>query len=193
MKLKRFPKLLLIPLVLIGIGLLTTIPALLSKKTAPTSSESSIPSDWKTFRQEQYGYTIRHPQDWQAIDESTENSRQLRVIENNKNASVKINSYIDEAMTSEERVKQGIALFKDRLYSEPGLTVKQYADDFEDRVGGWIARGEQVINGQTFIFENRGLLSDNGRVLIFHSNYRADKADQYTTIVPLIVSSFNLL
>lgn len=152
----------------------------------------TVQSGWETFKSDQYGYSIQHPKGWTVKDNSTENSRQIYVYEPNKRAYLKIDAYSDDRINSTETMKSAVSSFKQRMEEEPDLTVKEFKESIEGEVGGYIATGEQKIGDEVYLFENRGLVSANGRMLIFHRTVIKDAFAELDETLSKIIKSFSI-
>jgi hypothetical protein len=89
-------------------------------------------------------------------------------------------------------MKSFMAQFKQRIVEEPGMTLEQFNDSVEGDTGGYIASGEQDVDGKVFLFESRGLLSTRGRVLIFHRAVAKDAFDELDESLSKIIKSFSV-
>jgi len=125
-------------------------------------------------------------------DSKFPSTQEILVVDSEKNGIVKINSYQDKTITSEESVMSAITAFKQKMSSDPDIKVLMFKDSFEDRVGGFISQGEQTINEEKFLFINKGLVSTNNRILIFHGATKATVAQQYGDTTAKIIESFAL-
>lgn len=72
------------------------------------------------------------------------------------------------------------------------MKVAQFKDTSEGEVGGFIANGEQTIDNEKFLFENRGLLATNGRILIFHGAVKESESSKNGDTISKIITSFSL-
>lgn len=147
---------------------------------------------WKTFSNEQYGYTLKYPSNWQAKDNSAQNTREIVITANDKSALIKINAYHDPAMTTKEKVIQAIAAMKNRMQSEKNLRVTVFKDSIENEIGGYISQGYQKFGDEEWKFENRGLLATNDRILIMHGAVKPPFPAAQWKIVYEIMKSFAL-
>ncbi|MBI2617239.1 hypothetical protein HYW55_03845 [Candidatus Gottesmanbacteria bacterium] len=189
------PILIVAGIILVGI---LTIPKVLQKTSntaEPASEQVSVPPEsdtWETYQSSQYGYSVKHPKGWIVDDSQFATKQEISIYEPSKNAGVQINAYQDNSVNSAASMKDSMQAFKEKMSSEPNLKVAKFTDNVEGNIGGFIATGEQIINGETYIFENRGLLATNGRILIFHGNIKVDKKQEYTDTISKIMESFSL-
>lgn len=163
-----------------------------------TTSESAdrenknVNAGWETYKNDKYGYSIQHPKGWTVTDKSSGNTRQTYVYEPTKKAYVKIDAYADKKVDSALAMKSLAQVLKKRITAEPGMILKKFNDSVEGEVGGHIAIGEQTINDELFLFENRGLYSTNGRVLLFHRTVKKDAFSELDETLTKIIKSFIL-
>lgn len=181
------------------LGVVWIVSAGLKKPTVKTASfqtakgkTTSDAAGWERFHSDQFGYFVKHPKGWIVNDSGFAKKQEIWVVETTKKAAVKINAFFDKSLNSEEAVKGAIGAFREKMNSEPDLRVTEFKDSMEGKVGGFIAKGEETIGGEKFIFENRGLIATNGKILIFHGNFRADEAEKYGGVIPKIIESFGL-
>lgn len=147
---------------------------------------------WKTFSNEKYGYTLKYPSNWQAKDNSAENTREIIVTANDKSALVKINAYHDPTMITAEKVTQAVAAMKNKMKTDKNLRVTAFKDSFEGQIGGYIAQGYQKFGEEEWRFENRGLLATNDRILIMHGAVKPPFSAAQWKIVYEIMKDFSL-
>lgn len=187
------PVLIVIALGLLGVFVVPKIMQKTTPKTAEVSQTSEPDAEgWQTYQQNQYGYSIRHPKGWSVDDTKFPSTQEILVVEDGKNAMVKINAYQDKSINSEETVMKSIAAFKQKISSDPNIKLQSFKDSFEDKVGGFIAQGEQTIDGTPFVFINKGLVAVNNRILIFHGAAKKPLAKEYGETIIKIMSSFSL-
>lgn len=177
-----------------GILVLTSALVLSACNVNFTTSKSGdkAESGWETYNNDQYGYSVQHPKGWLPKDYSSETTRQIYVYEPNKRAYVKVDAYKEDKLDSPEAMKSIIQAFKERITSEQGMTLKQFNESIEGEVGGYIASGEQEAGEEVFLFENRALLSTNGRVLIFHRSVSKEAFSELDETLDKIIKSFSL-
>jgi len=185
-------------LLIIGLVFLVVFiaPKLLNKSlSSTTATRQTSPADadgWVTYHQAEYGYSIKHPEDWSVDDSTFPKDQEILVTDSKKNGVVKINSYQDKTINSQATVMASIAAFKDKLSSDSNIKLVSFKENFQDPVGGFIALGEQTINGEKFNFINKGLVATNNRILIFHGAVETTVAGQYGDTVLRIIDSFKL-
>lgn len=186
--------------VLIVVGLVVLVafvaPKILNKSgsSKTTTGQTSEPDadGWVTYHQAEYGYSIRHPQGWSVDDSTFPDDQEILIVDSSKNGVVKINSYQDRTINSQESVIASIAAFEEKLSNDPNIKLVSFKEDFQDPVGGFLAQGEQTINGEKFNFVNRGLVATNNRILIFHGATKTAVAGQYGNTTLRIIESFAL-
>jgi len=175
------------------IGALTLLPRFLLP--SPGSNSKSSPPDtsgWQTYQSDKFGFTIRHPQGWIVNDSKFSSSQEILVSAPKSAAIVKINAYFDKSISSEQAVREAVAKIKSQMDADPNITITNYQSDYKNDVGGHIISGSQVINNQNYQFENQGLISPNGRLLLFHGVAKVETANQYLKDITQIIKGFFL-
>lgn len=147
---------------------------------------------WKTFHSNQYGYSIKYPNNWQVKENNTPDTREILVTANDKTALVKINAYHDPTMTTTDKVTKAIVAMKDKMKTDKNLRITAFKDSLDGQVGGYIAQGYQKFDTEEWRFENRGLLSTNDRILIVHGAIKPPFPPEQWKIVYEIMKSFSL-
>ena len=147
---------------------------------------------WETYKSDDYGYSIQHPKGWRVVDKSSETTRQIYVYEPDNRAYVKIDAYKEDRLDSVEAIADVSEAFKEKISAEPGMVLTQFNESVEGNVGGYIAIGEQTVDDQLFLFENRGLFSTNGRAMLFHRSVLKDLFTELDETLTKIINSFSL-
>lgn len=175
----------------IGVGI---VGKSLMQKTVQRQS-SSLPAGWQTYKNDTYGYSVSYPKDWKAEDKSSNTSRRTTVYDPKGTAYIDIQAFKDDSMKDQDAIQKAITAMEAKLRSNPALTVKQFkgqAPKSGEKVGGYIAAGEETIKGVSFSFDNRGLLDTYGKVLLFHSSAKKDLAKDLNPTLSQIVKSFTV-
>lgn len=187
----------LIPIILIGVFLVGAgaiiIPNLINPKTPQTVQQvETLPEGWEQFASDKFGYSLKHPKGWTVDDSDFPSKQEIRVISPAKDASLRINAFIDTSMKSPEAVQSAMDAFETKMRTESDMTVRQFASKVEDNTGGFIGVGEQTIDGELYMFESRGLLGTSGKILIFHGVVKKSVAGQYEGVMPKLIDGFQL-
>lgn len=161
----------------------------------PQSSQSGqqVEAGWETYKSQQYGYTVKIPKGWKVTDTPSETSREISIVHPGAQSLVMITALKDEKLKDINYLKDSIKAFKEKLEKDPAtLQLAKFEDKVEGNTGGFIAIGEEKREGVNWYFEQRGLLSTNGRVLLFHGAAQSNVYKEYKDIITEIIKSFSL-
>jgi hypothetical protein len=179
-------------LIIIGIAVALVAALIFVPKLFPESSPPDA-SGLQTFQSKKFGFSVKHPQGWTVNESNFAEKQEIIISERSKNASVKINAYKDSSLDSEEAVRSAMQRFKQEMDNDPNVVVSQFKTDFQNEIGGHILIGQQIIDGENYDFQNRGLLSTNGRLILFHGVVKQDLANQeLKDAINTIIDNFKL-
>ena len=148
---------------------------------------------WETYRSDEYGYTVEIPKGWNVSDTPSENSRETTIIHPGAQALVLITALKDEGLSDLDYMRDSMAEFKEKLENDPAtLQLAKFESDIQGNVGGFIGIGEEYRSEVNWYFEQRGLLSTNGRVLLFHGAAQSNVYQEYKDIISHIIESFRV-
>lgn len=152
--------------------------------------------NWKEYKSDKFGYKVSIPASW-TIDEKVgqNGGPEILISEPKKFAFVLIRAFYDASVNSPENVEKSINAFQKSVSSQPGTIIEKFeTGEIENNTGGFIYSGEFKISDVTFRFEEKGLLSTNGRILIFRSAAVKDKNifDIFIPLMRKITESFTL-
>ena len=148
---------------------------------------------WETYRSDEYGYTVEIPKGWNVSDTPSENSRETTIIHPGAQALVLITALKDEGLSDLDYMRDSMAEFKEKLENDPAtLQLAKFESDIQGNVGGFIGIGEEYRSEVNWYFEQRGLLSTNGRVLLFHGAAQSNVYQEYEDIISHIIESFRV-
>lgn len=187
----------IVGIIVVGLVVITKLvttskaPAQTKKSTQQSLSVPVIPG-WKTYTSSKYGYSIQHPEGWTVDESRFESKQELLFTSPTKDATLRINAFFDKAVNSPEAITASVREFEKKMRAEPGMTVTQFKDMQQGKTGGFIATGEQVIHGESYVFENRGLLGTSGKILIFHGIVKKTLTKQYGDTISRMIESFRL-
>lgn len=197
----------LIPLV-IGIIVITGI-YLISKKPSNPPTTGTIPQNsptatttptsttqWKTYKAEKYGYSIKHPQNWVVEDLSSEGDQLIRIKDDQKSAFVLIETIIGPSLEKEGELEKVFIFLEDKLKKNTHLKINEFTkstNTIDKDIMGYIARGEETYSDKTVLFEERFQVGKNGRGIRFHSAYTPDSKEINQPITSAIINSFKAI
>lgn len=163
----------------------------------PTPSEKADEeSEWKTYKDEQYGYSIKHPAGWTVENVPSQNTRIIKVTSSDKLAFVMIEAIGGPTLENEEAVEEVVKYMEDKLRNNTELKVTGLSKKTEGATSGFIAQGEYVAEKDTpedqiIVFEERFLVAKNGRGLRIHSAYAKGTKETNAPITSEIIKSFS--
>ncbi|MBU1000453.1 hypothetical protein KKE78_03615 [Patescibacteria group bacterium] len=160
------------------------------KPTLSPQVATDIKDNWKTYSSGQYGYEVSYPADWELFDGNTETSRKTLIKQNTDLGYVDIQAFIDEGLSEKGKIQEAINAVEQKLKNDQNMKVNEFKSSIEGEIGGYIAQGEQTIDGDQYNFENRGLLGTNGKILLFHGVYKKIAPEDYLQKIRKIMTSF---
>ena len=85
-------------------------------------------------------------------------------------------------------MKDSIAKFKEKLENDSAtLKLDTFNEQTDGNIRAFIATGLERRGGADWVFEQRGMLSTNGRVLLFHGAAQSAVSTAYTDVVSEII------
>ena len=166
------------------------------KESTSESGQSTATKDieWETYKDDQYGYTVKIPRGWTVTNSPSETSREITIMHPGAQAIVLVTSLKDEGLKDITYMKESMKAFKAKLENDPStVQVAKFEDKVEGNTGGFIAIGEEKRSGVNWYFEQRGLMSTKGRIMLFHGAAQANVYKQYKDIISEIIESFTVV
>jgi len=146
---------------------------------------------WETYTSEQYGYTVKIPSGWKVTDTPSETSREISIVHPQAKALVLITALKDANLKDIDYMKSSIAQFKEKLENDPSITkLGKFTDKVEGSVGMFAVRGLEKREGAEWYFEQRGILSTAGKVVLFHGAAQSTTNKAYADVISEIIESF---
>lgn len=147
---------------------------------------------WQTYTSDEYGYTFKIPSGWKVIDIPKETSREIIITHPQTKAMVSITALKDERIKDVNFMKDSIAKFIDKLKNDPVIVriISEPNQQVTGNKGTFIVKGEEKKEGKNWYFEQRGVLSTDGKVLLFYGKSLTSEGDVYTNIVTEIIDSY---
>lgn len=161
-------------------------------KLVSNKSTSTPASDWKTYKNDQYGYSLKHPKGWIVKDQSTADKREVLVAQSENLANVLIVGIKDESLKDKTSMESTIKAREEYKKAESGLKIVGFKSQVEDKKGGWILVGEKTIDGKQWAVMERGLVDIYGKVLLEQSGYSLENGKDYKDVVGQILDSFKV-
>lgn len=148
---------------------------------------------WRTHTNDQTGYTVKIPSHWKVTETPSETSREINIAHPKNKALVQITALKDEGLKDMNYLKSSVAEFKARLENDPDITeLGQFKDQYDKDTGAFIARGFEKRNDKDWYFEQRGILSTKGRVVLMHGAVLGTLNKEYLNIIADIMDSLKI-
>lgn len=167
-------------------------PQSTDQKQTTTQQTPSTEAEWETYKDEQYGYSIKHPKGWtvENLDPGSQPKRLIRVASDDKTAFVLIEAFAGPSLEEEGVLEEVVKFMGEELKKNPNVRVTNFAQKTEGDVGGYLAKGEETYGDNTVVFEERFKVAKNGRSLRVHSAYTPDSKQINQPITAEIINSF---
>ena len=190
-------------LVLIGIfaGLVVLVLLVISgfssspnPGVAPINGKAPLTEKpWQDYASDLFGFTISYPSDWSLKEEVAESGPDILISDKTSLAFVRIRAFLDPYLNSAEALTTSIEDYRKMLALQEKTIVSDFRiNDLQNNIGGFSAKGEFLINGVTYNFEEQGKLSTQGQVLLMRV---ADVSENFKTSLPImkkIMGTFRL-
>lgn len=157
--------------VVIGIVLVATgalkLNVSVSPSQQPAQQEFVVPEGWQKYTSGEFGYTIAYPSVWNLTEENTGGKREVLVVAPEGLAFARVAAFRDSSITSQETIEASIAEYKSSLESQTeDHQVKQFESRMDGNVGVFGVSGLMLVNDIQYQFLEKGVLAQDGRVLI---------------------------
>lgn len=153
------------------------------------STPTPIPA-WETYQNRKYNYTIKYPKNWTVENLPSKDSSSIRLSDDQKTAFVLIDSIIGPSLEKTGEKEKVIDLLEGKLKNNTHLKINSFARSNEANLGGYLATGEETYDTKTVLFEERFIVSKNGRGLRMHSIYASDSAKINQPLTQEIMGSY---
>lgn len=148
---------------------------------------------WETYRNDQIGYIVEIPKDWKVTNNPSETSREISIVHPQGKALVLITALKDEGLKDINYLKNSVAAFKTKLENDPTITeLGQFKDQYDKDTGVFITRGFEKREGKDWYFEQRGVLSTKGKVVLMHGAVLGNLNKEYLNIIADLMDSFKI-
>lgn len=161
------------------------------------ASESS-PIQWQTYKDEERGYSIKHPEGWIVENSSGQNSRIIKVTAANKSAFVIIEAIAGSKLEGEGDIDEVVRYFEEKIKKDTGYKITGLTKKTEGDTSGFIVEGEYVDAGKEtpedkkILFEERLMVAKNGRGMRMHRAYTKITKEINQPISSEIIKSLSL-
>lgn len=158
-----------------------------------TQDTSSATLGWETYQNDEYNFTIKHPKNWTVENlSSDENNGSIRLTNADKSIFVLIDFIIGPSLEKIGEMEKVVALMESKLRENTHLKINTFTKTTipQKDTRGYTATGEETYEGKTVLFEERFVVSKNGKGLRMHSIYAADSKDTYKSITQEIMGSY---
>lgn len=159
---------------------------------APQVAQKKLEGKWQGYTSSKYGYSVSYPIDWELLDGNTETSRRMLIKDNANLGYVDIQSFFDKTLGEPGKLQEALNAMEVKFRSDADLKVTQFKSSVDGKIGGYITTGEQILRGELYNYENRGLLANNGKILLFHGAYKKTAPKDYLQKIEKIITSFKI-
>ncbi|MBI2601074.1 hypothetical protein HYW42_03910 [Candidatus Daviesbacteria bacterium] len=154
-------------------------------------------TQWKTYKNEERGYSIKHPEGWTVENSSGQNSRIIKVTASDKTAFVIIEAIGGSRLAAGETEKVA-QLMEEKLKKDTNIKVASSNIKTEGDTSGYLAEGEYLDEGKEpptekkILFEERFKVAENGRGMRLHRAYTQITKEINQPITSEIIKSFSI-
>lgn len=148
---------------------------------------------WETYRNDQIGYIVEIPKGWKVTNTPSESSREISIVHPQGKALVLITALRDEGLKDINYLKNSVAQFKAKMENDPTITkLADFKDQYDKDTGTFIARGLEKREDRDWYFEQRGVLSTKGKVVLMHGAVLGTLNKEYVNVIADIMDSFRI-
>lgn len=146
--------------------------------------------EWETYKDSKYNYTIKYPKNWAVENLPSQDSSSIRLADDQKTAFVLVDSIIGPSLEKTGEKEKVLDLLEGKLKTNTHLKINSFTRSNETDIGGYLATGEETYDNKTVLFEERFIVSKNGRGLRMHSIYASDSAKINRPVTQEIMGSY---
>lgn len=149
-------------------------------------------TNWQTYTSDEYGYVLKIPPGWKVVDVPGETSREIIITDPQTKVIISITTLIDNRIKDINFLKDSIAQFIDKLKKDPVIVriIGEPKQQITGNKGTFIVKGEEKKEGKNWYFEQRGILTTDGKVLLFFGESLTSEGDTYTNTITDIIDSY---
>lgn len=163
-----------------------------STNTSTSAATQSASVEWKTYKDEERGYSIKHPVGWTVENLPAEGRQLIRVSDDAKSAFVLIEAFAGSSLEKEGELEEVLDALEEKFRSNASLKVTSFSKvEPKDGVGGYNAKGEETYGEKTVLFEEKMMVGKTGRSLRVHAAYHPDSEEINRPITTAIIKSFS--
>src|SRR3989344_1028147 len=160
--------------------------------TSTSSANQAAPLVWKTYKDEERGYSIKHPEGWTVENLPAEDRQLIRVSDDAKSAFVLIEAFAGSSLEKEGELERVLDSLEDKFKQNTNLKITNFSKvEPKDGVGGYNAAGEETYGEKTVLFEEKMMVGKTGRSLRVHAAYHPDSKEINRPITTAIIKSFS--
>lgn len=161
-------------------------------ETPEPSATQSASVEWKTYKDEERGYSIKHPVGWTVENLPAEGRQLIRVSDDAKSAFVLIEAFAGSSLEKEGELEEVLAALEDKFKKNTNIKITGFSSvEPKDGVGGYNAKGEETYGEKTVLFEEKMIVGKTGRSMRIHAAYHPDSTEINRPITTAIIKSFS--
>ncbi|MBI4059345.1 hypothetical protein HY404_03855 [Candidatus Microgenomates bacterium] len=162
----------------------------IEKQLGVTTKNLSV-SGWETYKDKQYGYSLKHPKGWKVENKTSQGTRLISVNDDKKTAFVLIEGISGPSLKNKGEMEKVVKYLEEELTNKTNIKITNITRSIEKNIGGYLAEGEETYGDKTVVFEERFMVATNGRGLRMHAGYSPTAKDANKPITQAIMDSFN--
>ncbi len=163
------------------------------KEQKSTAIETSPSVQWETYKDEDRGYTLKHPEGWTVENLPAEGRQLIKVSDNAKSAFVLIEAFAGPSLDNEDKLSQVIDYLEEKLKKTPDLKITSFSRvEPKNGIGGYNAKGEEADGEKTVLFEEKMIVGTTGRSIRIHAAYHPDSEEINRPLTTEIINSFSI-
>lgn len=160
---------------------------------SPSTATQSASVVWKTYNDEERGYSIKHPEGWTVENLPAEGRQLIKVSDNAKSAFVLIEAFAGPSLEKEGELEEVLNSLDDQLKKNTSLKITNFSKtEPKDGVGGYNAKGEETYGEKTVLFEEKMIVGTTGKSMRIHAAYHPDSEAINRPLTTEIIKSFSI-
>lgn len=162
-----------------------------SQTPGPVATQSAD-VQWKTYKDKERGYSIKHPEGWTVENLPAEGRQLIRVSDDAKSAFVLIEAFAGPGLEKTGELEEVLDALEEKFKSNTSLKITNFSRvEPKDGVGGYNAKGEETYGEKTVLFEEKMIVGKTGRSMRIHAAYHPDSKEINRPITTEIIKSFS--